>query len=130
LLPRFAESDGFTFVRRLSSDAFSIKITGGYVSSRNNKSKKKATNPMMAVSHEVHLQPRDDSTMNPPMNGARRGPVKTVMENKVIARPRVRLSNISEKTAATTANGQAPKRPPKNREIKIVCRSFPEATAS
>ena len=45
------------------------------------------------------------------MKGARSGPVKTVIENTVIANPRVLLSNISEKTAATTASGQAPKIP-------------------
>ena len=65
--------------------------------------------------------------VKPPMNGARRGPVKTVIEKTVTARPRVRLLNISEKTAATTARGQDPKTPPKNRQIKTVCRSFPTA---
>jgi hypothetical protein len=49
--------------------------------------------------------------MKPPMNGAKRGPVKTVMEKTVIANPRVLLSNMSEKTAATTARGHAPKMP-------------------
>jgi hypothetical protein len=49
--------------------------------------------------------------MKPPINGASKGPVKTVIEKTVIANPRVLLSNMSEKTAATTANGQAPKIP-------------------
>lgn len=35
----------------------------------------------------------------------------------------------SEKMAATTASGQDPKTPPKKRQIRIVCRSFPTATA-
>jgi len=49
--------------------------------------------------------------MKPPMKGAKSGPVKTVMENKVMANPRVLLSNMSENTAATTARGHAPKMP-------------------
>jgi hypothetical protein len=49
--------------------------------------------------------------MKPPINGASKGPVKTVIEKTVIANPRVLLSNMSEKTAATTASGQAPKIP-------------------
>jgi len=49
--------------------------------------------------------------MKPPMNGAKSGPVKTVIEKTVMANPRVLLSNISEKTAATTARGHAPKMP-------------------
>lgn len=68
--------------------------------------------------------------MKPPMNGARSGPEKTVIEKTVIARPLVRLSNMSEKTAATTAKGQAPKRPPKKRHSKTVCRSLAVATAT
>jgi hypothetical protein len=63
------------------------------------------------------------------MNGASRGPEKTVMEKTVIARPRVLLSNMSEKTAPTTARGEAPKKPPQNRHMRTVCRSFPAATA-
>ena len=53
--------------------------------------------------------------------------MKAVMEKTVTARPRVRLLNMSEKTAATTARGQEPKTPPKNRQIKTVCKSFPTA---
>lgn len=53
--------------------------------------------------------------------------MKTVIEKTVTARPRVRLLNMSEKTAATTARGQEPKTPPKNLQIKTVCRSFPTA---
>lgn len=34
---------------------------------------------------------------SPPTKGARSGPVKTVIENTVIARPRVRLSNIYDR---------------------------------
>lgn len=52
--------------------------------------------------------------MNPPINGAINGAAKTVIEKTVIARPRVLLSNISEKTAATTAKGHAPK-------IPVIC---------
>jgi hypothetical protein len=80
------------------------------------------------------------------MNGASKGPVKTVIEKTVIANPRVLLSNISEKTAATTAKGHAPKipvssqhlnskltggynKPPHNLQSRIVCRSFAAATA-
>jgi len=61
--------------------------------------------------HSVHLHPRYESTMNPPIKGASKGPVNTVIEKTVIANPRVLLSNISEKTAATTAKGHAPKMP-------------------
>lgn len=46
-----------------------------------------------------------------------------------MATPRVRLSQMSEKTAATTANGQLPKIPQKNRQIMSVCKSFATATA-
>lgn len=56
--------------------------------------------------------------------------MKTVMENRVMAIPRVRLSNISEKTAATTARGQAPKKPAKKREMRIVWISLPVAQAT
>lgn len=56
-------------------------------------------------------------------------PVKTVMENTVIARPLSLLLNISAKTAPTQVNGQAPKNPPKKREMKIVWTSLPVAAA-
>lgn len=36
--------------------------------------------------------------------------------------------NISENTAATTVNGQAPKKPLQNRQISTVCKSLPTAT--
>ena len=65
--------------------------------------------------------------MKPPMKGASSGPVNTVMEKTVIARPRVRALNMSEKTAATTASGQEAKTPPKNRHMRTVWRSFPTA---
>lgn len=45
------------------------------------------------------------------MNGASNGPEKTVIENTVMAIPRVRASNMSEKTAPTIASGAAPKIP-------------------
>ena len=67
--------------------------------------------------------------MNPPMNGARRGPRNTVLEKTEIATPRVRLSYMSENTAATTANGELPKIPAKKRQIMTVCRSLATATA-
>jgi hypothetical protein len=67
--------------------------------------------------------------MKPPMNGASRGPVKTDMEKMVMAMPRVELLNMSENTAATTARGQAPKKPAKKRQIRIVCRSLAAAVA-
>ena len=54
--------------------------------------------------------------MKPPMKGASRGPLNTVIEKTVIASPLVLLSNMSENTAATTARGHAPK-------IPKVCRS-------
>ena len=65
--------------------------------------------------------------VKPPMNGARRGPVNTVIEKTVMARPRVRALNMSEKTAATTASGQEAKTPPKKRQMRTVWRSFPTA---
>jgi len=40
-------------------------------------------------------------TMKPPMKGARKGPVKTITLKRQIAIPRVRLANMSAKTAAT-----------------------------
>lgn len=58
--------------------------------------------------------------IKPPMNGASRGPVKTVMEKTVMARPRVLLSNMSENTAATTASGHEPKTPAKKRVNRTV----------
>src|SRR4051812_19424093 len=67
--------------------------------------------------------------MKPPMKGAIRGPKKTVLEKQAIAIPRVRLLKISEKTAATTANGELPKIPQKKRQIIRVCRSLETATA-
>ncbi len=65
--------------------------------------------------------------MKPPTKGASMGPVKTVMEKTVMAMPRVRLSNMSEKTAATTARGQAPKKPAKKRVMSTVWRSLATA---
>ncbi len=65
--------------------------------------------------------------MKPPMKGASSGPVKTVMEKTVMAMPRVRLSNMSEKIAATTASGQAPKKPAKKRVMRTVWRSLATA---
>jgi len=70
--------------------------------------------------HEVHLHPRELSIMKPPIKGAKRGPEKTVIENKVRANPLVLLSNMSEKTAATTAKGPAPNIPPQNLHNKTV----------
>lgn len=67
--------------------------------------------------------------MKPPMKGASRGPVKTAMEKMVMAIPRVALLNMSEKTAATTASGQAPKKPAKNLQIRTVWRSLATAVA-
>lgn len=67
--------------------------------------------------------------MKPPTKGARRGPVNTAIEKSVMAIPRVRLSNMSEKTAATTAKGQAPKKPAKKRQMSTVWRSLAVATA-
>lgn len=89
----------------------------------------KATNPMMEARYSVHRQPRCDDTMKPPMKGARRGPVKVAMEKMVTAIPRVLLSNMSEKTAATTASGQAPNKPEKNRQMRMVWMSLPVAQA-
>ena len=84
---------------------------------------------MIEARYMVHRQPRYDSTMKPPIKGARSGPVKTAMEKIVIAMPRVALLNMSEKTAATTARGHAPKNPAKKRQIKTVCKSLPVAQA-
>lgn len=95
-------------------------MTGGYDSERKNKSRMKAANPIMAGRYSVQRHPKYDSTMKPPMKGASMGPVKTVMEKMAIAVPRVLLSNMSEKTAATTARGAAPKKPPKNRQMRTV----------
>ena len=115
-------------VLRRSSAAFCTRTTGGYVSSSNSKSRPKARKPMIATRYSVQRQPIwGFITMKPPIKGARSGPVKTVMEKTVMARPRVRLSNMSENTAATTARGQAPKRPPKKRQRRTVWRSLPVA---
>ena len=67
--------------------------------------------------------------MKPPIKGARRGPRNTVLAKIAIAMPRVWLSNISAKTAATTVSGQLPKTPEKKRVIMTVCRSLAVATA-
>jgi hypothetical protein len=67
--------------------------------------------------------------MKPPMKGASKGPVKTAMEKMVMAMPRVALLNMSEKTAATTASGQAPKKPAKKRQMRTVWRSLATAVA-
>lgn len=66
--------------------------------------------------------------MNPPMNGASSGPAKTVMLKTVMASPRSLLENMSANTAPTQARGQAPKNPPKKRQMKTVCRSLATAT--
>ena len=83
---------------------------------------------IIAVRYSVHLQPRYDIVKKPPMKGPKSGPIKTVIEKTAIANPRCALSNISEKTAATTASGQDPKIPLKNRQSMIVCKSLATAT--
>lgn len=88
----------------------------------------KQANPMKDTMYSVQRYPRSDITMKPPMNGAINGPVKTVIEKIVMAIPRVRLSNMSEKTAATQVRGHAPKNPLKNRQMRSVCKSFETAT--
>ena len=116
-------------VRRRSSEALVMRMTGGYVSSRKKKSRTKVVKPMIEARYWVHRQPRYEVTMKPPIKGASRGPVKTAMEKSVTAMPRVLLSNMSEKTAATTASGQAPKKPLKKRQRRMVWMSLPVAQA-
>src|SRR5277367_2206123 len=94
------------------------------------RSRAKAVKPIIAGRYSVQRDPRYVAVIKPPMNGAKKGPVKTVTENTVIAKPLVLLSNISEKTAATTARGHAAKKPPQNLQIMIVCRSLATATAT
>lgn len=79
-----------------------------------------AENPKIATKYSVHRHPRYEVVMKPPMNGATKGPLNTMREKTVIARPLLLLSNISEKTAATTVKGQAPKKPAKNLHIITV----------
>ena len=55
--------------------------------------------------------------------------MKTATAKAAIAKPRVLLSNMSAKAAATTANGQEPKRPSKKRQIMMVWISLAVATA-
>lgn len=88
----------------------------------------KAEKPIMAEIYSVHLQPRYEVVMKPPMNGASKGPMKTVAENTATANPRVLLLNMSVNAAATTARGHEPNKPSKNRQIMIVCTSFATAT--
>ena len=88
------------------------------------RSRPKARKAMKETMYSVQRQPRYEVVMKPPMKGAIMGPVKTVMENKVMAIPLVLLSNMSENTAATTASGQAPKKPPKKRVMRMVWRSL------
>jgi len=66
--------------------------------------------------------------MKPPTNGARRGPMKTVAEKHAIASPRVSLSHISAKMAATTANGADPKNPSQKRQMRTVWMFWAVAT--
>lgn len=79
-----------------------------------------AENPKIATKYSVHRHPRYELEMKPPINGARKGPQNTVREKAVIARPLLLLSYMSEKTAATTVKGQAPKKPAKNLHIITV----------
>lgn len=74
----------------------------------------------------------DISSLRESMHRAKHGTVKEkfiLIENTVTAKPRVRLSNMSENTAATQVKGQAPKKPAQKRQMITVCRSFPTATA-
>lgn len=113
----------------LNSDAFCTSTTGGYVSSRNSTSSPKAMKPIKELIYSVHLHPKLLLVTKPPMNGASSGPINTVAENTATASPRLALSNISAKTAATTAKGQEPKRPAKKRQMRIVWRFLATATA-
>ena len=98
-----------------------MRTIGGYVSSRKVRLRPKAKKPIMATMYSVHLQPKlGFIIMKPPTKGASKGPVKTVIEKTVMARPRVLLSNMSEKTAATTVRGQDPKTPAKKRDSITV----------
>ena len=93
------------------------------------RSRPKARKAMKETMYSVQRQPRYEVEMKPPIKGAIIGPVKTVMENKVMAISFVLLSNMSEKTAATTASGQAPKKPPKKRVMRMVWRFLAVAVA-
>ena len=63
-----------------------------------------------------------------PMNGDISVPQNNMDKKIVIAKPLLWLSKISLKIAGLMASKHAAKKPLKNRQIKIVCRSFPVLT--
>ena len=69
---------------------------------------------MMDAMYMVHLHPRYDIVMKPPVNGDAKGPTNTAMANIAIATPHVWLFQISANTAGTIAIGEAEKKPAKN----------------
>jgi hypothetical protein len=78
----------------------------------------------------IQRHPKVLISINPPMNGAAKGPINTAMQKTDITIPRWALLNKSAKTAGTTEIGLAAKSPAKNRHIMIVCKSFAVAHAT
>ena len=80
-----------------SSDALSTKTTGGYVSCRKRILSPRARKPKIAAKYSVHRHPRFGfMTVKPPINGASKGPVNTVMLKTVTANPLVPVNLQSQ----------------------------------
>lgn len=68
------------------------------------KSTTTAEAPIIPVRYSVQRQPRWLCTIKPLTVDANSGPVKTVIVKRVIAKPRMRLSKMSEKTGSNHGN--------------------------
>lgn len=66
--------------------------------------------------------------MKPPIIGPSVGPMNVDAPNSVIATPRLIGSKKSASAPPTTARGADAKKPPKKRQIMIVCRFVATAT--
>lgn len=66
-------------------------------------------------------------TVNPPISGANKGPVKTATQKPTMPIVHISGLSISRQTAPESVNEQAPKNPAKKRHMKIACRSFDTA---
>jgi len=83
---------------------------------------------MMRVMYAVHLQPRYDCVMKPPMIGPAIGPMNVAAAKTHTAIPLSTGPKKSARVPPTIARGAEAKTPPKNRHSMIVYRFCATAT--
>jgi len=103
-------------------------MRGPYVSGTNIREAIPKAEASIRVTHAVHRQPRWESTMKPPTIGPKIGPIKAAAAYTETATPRSLGLKISAKTPGVTAIAAVPKKPMKNRQMRMVCRFCAVAT--